>query len=55
VMMDKRPIDLRVSTMPCKYGEKVVVRIIDNDKSSANLEKLGFGYDTLKNWRKLIQ
>jgi type IV pilus assembly protein PilB len=54
VLMDKRPIDLRVSTMPGKYGEKVVIRIIDNDKASVNLEKLGFGYDTLKAWRKLI-
>lgn len=54
VMMEKRPIDLRVSTMPGKYGEKVVVRIIDNEKASVSLEKLGFGYDTLKQWRKLI-
>jgi type IV pilus assembly protein PilB len=54
VMMDKRPIDLRVSTMPGKHGEKVVIRVIDNDKASVNLEKLGFGYDTLKAWRKLI-
>ena len=55
VMMDKRPIDLRVSTMPGKHGEKVVIRIIDNDKASVNLEKLGFSYDTLKQWRKLIE
>src|SRR5213078_2435881 len=34
--------------------EKVVIRIIDNDKASVNLEKLGFGYETLKQWRKLI-
>ena len=54
VMMDKRPIDLRVSTMPGRHGEKVVVRIIDNDKASLNLEKLGFGYETLKRWRRLI-
>src|SRR6476659_6757227 len=54
VMMDKRPIDLRVSTMPGKHGEKVVIRIIDNDKASVNLEKLGFAYETLKHWRKLI-
>ncbi len=40
--------------MPGKYGEKVVIRVIDNDKASVNLEKLGFGYDTLKAWRKLI-
>ncbi|HEX8525311.1 MAG TPA: ATPase, T2SS/T4P/T4SS family [Tepidisphaeraceae bacterium] len=54
VMMDKRPIDLRVSTMPGKYGEKVVVRIIDNDRGAVNMEKLGFAYDTLKLWRRLI-
>jgi type IV pilus assembly protein PilB len=54
VMMDKRPIDLRVSTMPGKHGEKVVIRIIDNDRTTINLEKLGFGYETLKQWRKLI-
>jgi type IV pilus assembly protein PilB len=54
VMMDKRPIDLRVSTMPGKHGEKVVIRIIDNDKASVNLERLGFNYETLKQWRKLI-
>ena len=54
VMMEKRPIDLRVSTMPGKYGEKVVVRIIDNDRTSVNMEKLGFSYETLKQWRKVI-
>ncbi|MBC8108553.1 MAG: Flp pilus assembly complex ATPase component TadA [Anaerolineae bacterium] len=54
VMMDKRPVDLRISTMPGKHGEKVVIRIIDNDKASVSLEKLGFNYDTLKQWRKLI-
>src|SRR5215208_4649001 len=54
VMMDKRPIDLRVSTMPGKHGEKVVIRIIDNERTTINVEKLGFGYDTLKQWRKLI-
>lgn len=54
VMMDKRPIDLRVSTVPGRHGEKVVVRIIDNEKASVRLEKLGFGYDMLKVWRRLL-
>jgi type IV pilus assembly protein PilB len=40
--------------MPGKHGEKVVIRIIDNDKASVNLERLGFNYETLKQWRKLI-
>jgi len=54
VMMDKRPIDLRVSTLPSKYGEKVVMRVIDNERGAVNLERLGFSYDTLKQWRRLI-
>jgi type IV pilus assembly protein PilB len=54
VVMDKRPIDLRVSTMPGRHGEKVVIRVIDNERASVNLEKLGFAYETLKAWRKLI-
>lgn len=55
VMMDKRPVDLRVSTMPGRHGEKVVIRIIDNDKASVNLEKLGFDVEMLKEWRRLIK
>jgi type II secretory ATPase GspE/PulE/Tfp pilus assembly ATPase PilB-like protein len=52
--MDKRPIDLRVSTVPGRHGEKVVIRIIDNEKASVHLEKLGFSYDTLKGWKKAL-
>ena len=54
VMMDGRPIDLRVSTMPGQFGEKVVIRIIDNRTVLVNLEKLGFSYETLKVWREAI-
>jgi type IV pilus assembly protein PilB len=42
VMMEGRPIDLRVSTMPGKFGEKVVIRIIDNRNAIVSLDKLGF-------------
>ncbi len=54
VMLDKRPVDLRVSTVPGRHGEKVVIGISDNEKASVHLEKLGFSYDTLKALRKLI-
>jgi len=54
VLMEGRPIDLRVSTMPGQNGEKIVIRIIDNRNILVNLEKLGFAYDTLKQWRKVI-
>jgi len=54
VLMDGRPIDLRVSTMAGQHGEKVVIRIIDNRNILVNLEKLGFAYEMLKTWRKII-
>jgi len=55
VMMDGRPIDLRVSTIAGQFGEKVVIRIIDNRSVLVNLEKLGFAYEMLKDWRKAIE
>jgi type IV pilus assembly protein PilB len=55
VLMDGRPIDLRVSTMAGKHGEKVVIRVIDNRNVLVNLEKLGFDYEMLKQWRKVIE
>jgi len=54
VLMEGRPVDLRVSTMPGQHGEKIVIRIIDNRNILVNLEKLGFSYETLKQWRKVI-
>jgi type IV pilus assembly protein PilB len=48
VMIDGRPIDLRVSVMPCSFGEKVVIRILDAKRILFNLETLGFSYDNLK-------
>jgi len=51
VLMEGRPIDLRVSTLPNTHGEKVVIRIIDNSKVLVNLETLGFSIEMLKKLR----
>ncbi|MBI5191995.1 MAG: type IV-A pilus assembly ATPase PilB [Nitrospirae bacterium] len=40
--MKDREIDLRVSTLPCLFGEKVVLRILDKGSLSFDLAKLGF-------------
>jgi type IV pilus assembly protein PilB len=55
VLLEGRPIDLRVSTMPEKWGEKAVVRIIDNRNIPVNLEKLGFAYEMLTTLKKAIE
>jgi type IV pilus assembly protein PilB len=55
VLVEGRPIDLRVSVMPGNYGEKVVIRIIDPQKVLFNLESLGFTYENLQLFRQVIQ
>lgn len=46
-----RPIDLRVATLPSMYGEKVVIRILDNTGSVQTLESLGFLPDSLETYK----
>ncbi|HVX84625.1 MAG TPA: ATPase, T2SS/T4P/T4SS family [Phycisphaerae bacterium] len=55
VLLEGRPIDLRVSTMPEKWGEKAVVRIIDNRNIPVNLEKLGFAYEMMTSFKKILE
>ena len=42
VKMGKQLIDLRVSSMPTIYGEKVVLRILDKSRVPLDLTRLGF-------------
>ena len=39
---EKKNIDLRLSTLPTSYGEKVVMRILKPDTSLTNIQKLWF-------------
>ncbi|MEM6258497.1 MAG: GspE/PulE family protein [Planctomycetota bacterium] len=54
IRVDNRQIDLRVSTMPGKFGEKVVMRIVDQKNAVASLDMLGFSDHMLKTLRVLI-
>jgi type IV pilus assembly protein PilB len=47
-------IDLRVSTAPLNYGEGVVMRILDKQKSTLPLQALGFEAENLALYRQLI-
>ena len=37
-----RPVDIRLSTLPTVYGEKVVMRILDLSSVANSIDKLGF-------------
>jgi len=54
VAIEGRPIDMRVSTMPGKHGEKVVIRIIDNRNAIIPIEKLGMSPDMVRRWGQVI-
>ena len=48
-------IDLRVATGPMNYGEKVVMRILDKQKSTLPLPALGFSEENLAKYRECIR
>ena len=41
VRVENRDLDLRVSTLPTNYGEKITVRILDTKAVKLSLEKIG--------------
>ncbi len=43
IKKDSQNIDIRVSTLPTDYGEKVVLRILDKSIATFDLDKLGLG------------
>jgi type IV pilus assembly protein PilB len=49
-----RSIDLRVSSLPTIYGEKVVMRILDKGNLNIDLNKLGFQESALKEFTHAI-
>ncbi|MDX2016832.1 MAG: ATPase, T2SS/T4P/T4SS family, partial [Planctomycetota bacterium] len=53
-MVQGRKLDLRLSTLPCGYGEKVVMRILDTKSINVSLDNLGFDEDTLEIWKKQV-
>ncbi|RJQ46253.1 MAG: type IV-A pilus assembly ATPase PilB [Nitrospiraceae bacterium] len=47
-------VDLRVSTLPTLFGEKIVMRILDKSNLSLELTKLGFEEKALKDFNEAI-
>lgn len=53
-VFDGRKVDFRVSVLPTNYGEKVVMRILDNEKGVRTLEHVGVGGYHLKAIRRML-
>ena len=55
VKIKKKPIDLRVSTIPTNHGESVVMRVLDKSSLVLGLPELGFFSDDQETFERLIQ
>ncbi len=49
-----KSLDVRVSTLPSRAGERVVLRILDRDQADLKLEDLGMGPETLAAFRAAL-
>ncbi|NJK28844.1 MAG: type II/IV secretion system protein [Acaryochloris sp. RU_4_1] len=49
-----RKIDFRVNTLPSRYGEKIVLRILDNSSTQLGLDKLISDEDSLEIVREMV-
>jgi type IV pilus assembly protein PilB len=50
----KREIDFRVSTVPCLFGERVVLRILDKSNLQVDMVKLGFEEGALQDFMNAL-
>jgi len=53
-LFEGRKVDFRVSTLPSRYGEKVVLRILDNSSTQLGLDKLITDPETLQIVQEMV-
>ena len=55
VRLDDRKLDLRVATLPTTFGEKVVLRLLDNANLHTDLRGLGFSRKMLQGYEAVFR
>jgi general secretion pathway protein E len=55
VSQDKKDAEIRVSTIPVAFGEKVVMRILDPDIMFQDLTDIGFSHESLKTYNNFVK
>ncbi|MBW2120690.1 MAG: Flp pilus assembly complex ATPase component TadA, partial [Deltaproteobacteria bacterium] len=55
IRIKHREVDLRVSSLPTIFGEKVVMRLLEKGSLSLDLEKLGFDKKSLEIFKRHIR
>ena len=55
VRMQGRELDLRVSTLPTQYGEKIVIRVLDTQAAVLKLEEIGLSEKDYQRVRGIVE
>ncbi len=55
IRIAEKNIDIRVSTLPTSFGERIVMRLLDKSTSLVPLEDLGLSKDDLDHFLRLIR
>jgi type IV pilus assembly protein PilB len=55
VTVASREVGLRFSTLPTAFGESIVIRILDRNSVTLNLEALGFEADLERDFRAVLE
>lgn len=54
IKVSGKKMDMRVSTLPSIFGEKAVLRLLDQDNERIGIEKLGFEHDQAEKLKQVI-
>ena len=53
--LGEKSIDVRVSTLPSSYGERIVLRLLDKQSAQINIDDLGLPTYILKPYKKTLK
>jgi general secretion pathway protein E len=52
--LGNKKIDVRISTLPSSYGERVVLRILDKESANVDIDSLGYNDEILSKYKNLL-
>ncbi|WP_456401677.1 GspE/PulE family protein [Persephonella sp.] len=55
VKIGEKQLDMRVSTLPTVFGERIVIRLLDRSNKLLTLEELGFEKEDLEKYERIIK
>lgn len=54
MVVDRRPVDIRIATIPTRFGENIVMRVINQTTANLDLDTIGFEPEQLDQFKRAI-